>query len=137
MAAPVAPAAVSPLSVLAPDERRTVIATINAHLPPGDAVVLLTALAGSPEEVARLPLAVRARTQEVLLDAFPDGANVVVLSRLGLAALETTGDWVDAARERLERLDSMDAALDTVRAWQRDGLERLDRLFDGRDDLAR
>lgn len=121
MSAPVAPPPISPLTTLTPSERRTAIATLSASLPQDEAVALLTALSGRVEEVWALPIEARRHAQEVLLDAFPDGINVVVLSSLGLAALEPAGDWVNRVRERLERLDSMDSALDVVRAWRHDG----------------
>jgi hypothetical protein len=105
------PTTASPLSKLPIDERATVIATISAQLAPNEALPVLTALAGQPEEVAALPLALRQHARDALWITFPTGVNVVVLSALGLAALERGGDWTNEARDELERLPSWEAAM--------------------------
>ena len=116
MAAPAsAPIAVSPLGRLLSDERERAIAALSAQLPAKDAAGLLSALAGSDEEVLALPQPLRLRGQEVLLEAFPPGVNVAVVGVLALAAVDGGDDWMERARDEIDAAPSMEAAAALIR----------------------
>lgn len=108
----------SPLSRLAPDERARAIAALDGQLPRDEALQLLTALAGSQPEVTALPRPLRLRAQDVLLAAFPDGLNALVVSQLGIAAAPTDA-WLPAVQARINAM-TVDDAIATLPGWRSD-----------------
>jgi hypothetical protein len=107
-----ATAAASPLSRLGPVERARAIAALDEGLPHDDAVRVLTALAGSQKEVVALPRPLQLRAQDVLLDAFPDGDNALVVSQLGIAGVPTDA-WLPAVQARINTM-TIDEAIATL-----------------------
>lgn len=112
------PLAESPLSRLAPDERARAIAALDGQLPRDDALPVLTALVGSQSEVTVLPRPLQLRAQAVLLGAFPDGANALVVSRLGIAGAPTEA-WLPALQTRIDAM-TVDEAVATLPGWRSD-----------------
>lgn len=108
----------SPLSRLAPEQRALAISTISARLSATDAVAVLTALAGSRDEVAALPWPLQRRAQEAVLHAFPPGLNALVVSRLGIA-LVPTAQWLPEI-EAAVNAGGVDAAMDLLQRWARE-----------------
>ena len=114
----VASAPPSPLSLLEPAERGTVIRTLREHLPPTEFDAVLTALAGGPAEVAALPAALQDRAEVLLLDAFDDILGAVVVSTLGINNAPSDA-WLLQLRERFAGLN-VDEAIDTYRAMRQE-----------------
>lgn len=108
--------AASPLSRLGPAERARAIAALDEGLPREDAVRVLTALAGSPKEVSGLPRPLQLRAQDVLLGAFPDGDNALVVSQLGIAGVSTDA-WLPAVQARINTM-TIDEAIVTLPGWR-------------------
>jgi hypothetical protein len=113
-----AAASLSPLGLLAPKDRAKVIATISSDLPRAEAVTVLTALAGSREEVLALQWTLQRRVQELLLRAFPPGQNALIVSRLALA-LVPTDQWLPEIEDELNA-GSVDDAIATLKGWAKE-----------------
>ena len=108
----------SPLNLLAPNDRANVIAALCGQLPPAEAVTVLTALAGSREEVLALPWPVQRRVQELLLRVFPPGLNALVVSRLAIA-LVPTEQWLPEIEDELNA-GGVDDAIATLKRWAKE-----------------
>lgn len=108
--------AVSPLSRLSPDRRARAIAALDDGLPRDAALQVVTALAGSPREVADLPRPLQRRAQDVLLAAFDEGVGALVVSALGIASVPTD-EWLPAVQARINAL-TVDEAIERLPTWR-------------------
>lgn len=116
MGAPaLAVASLSPLSRLEPQDRAKVIAAISSDLPRAEAVTVLTALAGSRDEVLALPWPMQRHVQKLLLRIFPPGHNALVVSRLAIALVPTDA-WLPEIENELNA-GSVDDAIATLKRW--------------------
>ena len=95
----------SPLAGLAHAEREQVIAVLTREYPPAESVPLLTALAGTPEEVAALPMVLQERAQQTLLATSPPGQGAIVVSKLGIQS-KSDQDALEEVLTAQEKADS-------------------------------
>lgn len=93
----------SPLSRLAHRDRQLVIDALTARLPREDAVAVLTALAGSAEELAAVPFELQERAQGAILAALPPIHNAVVASELGIVMKGDEESLEDVLTEQEQR----------------------------------
>ncbi|TAK20441.1 MAG: hypothetical protein EPO26_17860 [Chloroflexota bacterium] len=103
------------MSRLNPGDRERAIGALDDRLSRDDSIRVLTALAGSQREVVALPRPLQLRAQQVLLDAFPDGDNALIVSQLGIASVPTDA-WLPAVQARINAM-TIDEAIAMLPGW--------------------